>query len=468
MAVSNGQKVDQTVTNAAFLSRLQDSDTIGKQGFLNTDPASGDPILNIQQAVNETFDAVGMTGEGDATRKDYSSNNILANGDSHKVALGKVDAKFDSTNGHKHDGTTGEGPKIDAADLANINLFFTEFQGISKTGVSGTSVNINTEMTGRQPNGSNSAAGVLTSFPLNKVHIVDSLTNTWIEDAGGQRVYGRISYSSPNWTLSFYTNESGVETVHSLASSNIMFLFMEVFDQYTRPTIPSNPLEYGTLDVTADVVDASATQRGLINILTQSFAGIKTWINTTQATSISVAAQIFQGGVGIAKKLFVGEQINSGSFNGVTAKALASNVSKDIIEATTTLAELNFVAGVTSGIQAQINLKTDVNNKTETIGVLGQFTQPIKYLENYFVAGDTAPRDANALPFGGLAPTWDGAEITIIGSSDTNPVTITHNDAAFGVLCGIDVVLYRGSGLKLKWIAAAQRYFVVGRFELGV
>jgi hypothetical protein len=468
MAVSNGQKVDQTVTNAAFLSRLQDSDTIGKQGFLNTDVESGADILNIQRAVNETFDAVGMTGEGDATRKNYSTNNILANGDSHKVALGKVDAKFDPTSGHKHKGIAGDGPKIDAADLANINLLYAEFQAVSKTGVSGLTVNLNTEFVGRLSGGSETTTGVITTYPLNKIFIIDSSTNTFLEDANGQRIFGYLNYTAFNWILSFYTNEAGVETAHNLALADITIIFREVFTQFTRPTIPSNPLQFGTLDVTADVVDASQSQRGLMSTLAQTFAGIKTWVNTTQATASNLAGQIFSGGVGIAKKLWVGEQIISDTFNGVTAKALASSVAKEIIEATTTLAELNLVAGVTSAIQAQIDLKTDVNNKTETIAALGSFTRPTKYLENYYVAGDTAPRDASATPFGGLAPIWDGAEVAIVGSSDTNPVTITHNDAAFGVLCGIDIVLYRGSGLKLKWIAAAQRYFVVGRFELGV
>lgn len=468
MAVSNGQKVDATVTNAAFLSRLQDSDTIGKQGFLNTDPISGDPVLNIQRAANETFDAVGMTGEGDATRKDYSSNNILANGDSHKVALGKVDAKFDSTNGHKHKGTTGDGPKIDAADLANINLYFTEFQGVSKTGVSGLTVNVNTEMSGRFAGGGASSEGVIVTYPLNKVFIIDSTTNTFLEDAGGQRIYGRLDYSLPNWTLSFWTNEAGVETAHNIASTNITMMYREVFTQFTRPTIPSNPLEFGTLDVTADVVDATQTQRGLMSTLTQFFAGIKTWVNSTQASSISVAGQIFQGGVGIAKKLFVGEEINSGSFNGVTAKALASSVGKDIIEATTTLAELNFVAGVTSGIQAQLDLKTDVNNKTESINGGGTFTTPTKYHENYAVSGNATPVVASTTPFGTTPPTWDNAEITLIGTSDTNTVTIPHADIAWGVICGIDVVLTKYSTLKLKPNIALQRYLVISRYETEV
>lgn len=467
MAVSNGQKVDATVTNAAYLSRLQDSDTIGKQGFLNTDPVSGDPVLNIQRAVNETFDTVGMTGEGDATRKDYLTNNILANGDSHKVALGKVDAKFDSTNGHKHKGIAGDGPKIDAADLANINLYFTEFQGVSKTGVSGLTVNVNTEMSGRFAGGGASSEGVIVTYPLNKVFLIDSSTNTFLEDAGGQRIYGRLDYSLPNWTLSFWTNEAGVETAHNLASTNITMMFREVFTQFTRPTIPSNPLEFGTLDVTADVVDATQTQRGLVSTLTQFFAGIKTWVNTTQASSTTIAAQIFSGGVGIAKKLFVGEQINSGSFSGV-AMALASNTSKDIVESGATVAELNYLSGLTGNVQTQLDNR--LMQDTVSVNAVNAGTLPLAsvYFINIEVIGSGGPVVMDAVPFGTTAPDWDSAEIVLTGRSDTDTVKILFNDAAKGCLLNGDCILYRGSVLKLKYSPALDRYVEISRNQLGV
>jgi hypothetical protein len=93
VSVTNGQDANQGTFNSAFLSRTTDSDTTAKVGLKNTSDAnSGAVINNAQRLINEVRDAVGVTGEGDATRKDYSSTTTVANGDTHKVAIGKLDA----------------------------------------------------------------------------------------------------------------------------------------------------------------------------------------------------------------------------------------------------------------------------------------------------------------------------------------------------------------------------------------
>lgn len=255
------------------------------------DPNSGANVNNSQQAHNETFDAVGMTGISDATRKNYSSNQIVTNGDSHKTAIGKIDAEFHNSTGHAHSGAAGDGAPVSAANLTNFNKFFAEFQSFSITGAAGTTDDISTQMTGKTPGGGSSTLGVITTGGNNRCHIVDSSTQTFIEDADGQRVYGRITEAAGVWTISYYTNEAGVETAHSLTSTNINVIFLEVFSQLTRPTIPSNPFEFGTLDVTADVVDASATVRGVVNVDPQSFAGLKTFGDGLKAFSEFQLAQ---------------------------------------------------------------------------------------------------------------------------------------------------------------------------------
>jgi len=95
MAVVNGEQVEASVVNSKLVSRTTDTSTTGVLGLQNTaNVNSGAVITNAQRAINETFDAVGMTGEGDSTRKNYSSNTNVANGDSHKVAIGKIDASL--------------------------------------------------------------------------------------------------------------------------------------------------------------------------------------------------------------------------------------------------------------------------------------------------------------------------------------------------------------------------------------
>ena len=52
-----------------------------------------DAIEDIQDYTNEIADTIGQTGENDATRKTYSSHEIITDGDDRKVAIGKLDAQ---------------------------------------------------------------------------------------------------------------------------------------------------------------------------------------------------------------------------------------------------------------------------------------------------------------------------------------------------------------------------------------
>jgi hypothetical protein len=116
MSVSNGQKANATNFNNAFLSRTTNSDTTGVVGLNNTsDPNSGDQVVNTQRAINETFDAVGMTGEGDGNRNNYASNNFVVDGDSRKVAIERLDTQLATTN------TTASDALTEANDLRTLS-----------------------------------------------------------------------------------------------------------------------------------------------------------------------------------------------------------------------------------------------------------------------------------------------------------------------------------------------------------
>jgi hypothetical protein len=97
MAVVDGSPVNANNSNNAWMSRLVDDDTVGKKGLKNTDAESGDPIDNAQRYINEIADSDGTLGEGDATRKDYASNEFIADGDSRKVAIEKLDIQLKIT-----------------------------------------------------------------------------------------------------------------------------------------------------------------------------------------------------------------------------------------------------------------------------------------------------------------------------------------------------------------------------------
>lgn len=245
------------------MSRSADTSTIGVITLNNTaNPDSGAMITNIQRYVNEIAAAVGVVGEGDSSALNYTSNIYLVDGESHKQSLSRLDTAFDPTTGHDHDGSNSKA--IDASNLDGLNYFRADWFGISVSAVSGTSFDISADMVGKLPGGGDTQAGVATVPPHNRCEIRDAVTETYIEDGGGQRVYGRITESSGVWTVSFFTNEAGVETAHSLALADIAIAFTEVFTLGSLPTFSANSGMLGSFDLTADLAYATTSLAGKI------------------------------------------------------------------------------------------------------------------------------------------------------------------------------------------------------------
>jgi hypothetical protein len=432
MSVVDGQQVNAAVTNAAFVSKTATTGNtaIGIINLNNTsDVNSGSAINNIQRGINETFDAVGMTGVADATRNDYSSNNIVTNGDDRKVAIGKIDAEFAGTGGHSHTGVNGEGTKILASDLDDFNNFFADWQEFTKDTVSGTSVVVTTELSGKTAGGATAAAGVITSAPNNRVIIQDKETEDNIEDAEGQKVYGRITESGGTWTLSFYTNEAGVETAHSLSSQNIRVFFREVFTAETRPTIPSSLANMPSMDFTADIIDASSTQRGVVNLLTQSFTGIKHFVN-----KITVVLQ----------KLSISNDITSSywgdtvfAFFGVTD--LINDANKAVAYGSTDTAQdigTNQVLSQTGAITA-VNATANTGDRFDITGAITNSGSSGNTGNSFRHSGDNAGTGDT-----GTISSYSGNAAQ--GSSGPN-VNFTGTASGVGKTSG-DVTFYTGDG----------------------
>lgn len=92
MSISNGQKVDATNSNAAWMSRTSNTSTVGVVSLQNTtDPESGDEISNLQKSINLIFDTVGIDGEDDPGPTSYESDNYLVSGEDHKYNLERLD-----------------------------------------------------------------------------------------------------------------------------------------------------------------------------------------------------------------------------------------------------------------------------------------------------------------------------------------------------------------------------------------
>lgn len=288
MSISDGQKVDATNSNAAWMSRTSNTDTIGEVDLLN---ASYTNLISLQRIITEALSALGVSNEAatDSNANTYSSNTTGINTLDRKAAIGVLDALFNGASGHTHDGTDGQGAQIDANDLDNFNNLFTEFGEDTYSSASGTSIDVSTEFSGKSSGGDANTEGVLTTAPTNYIQLIESTTGQEIEDSEGLRVYGRLTESAGTWTLSFYVNDAGVETAHNLSSQDINFLYREVFDAANRPTIGANVATYDSLQVIADIPDASASQRGAVSTGAQTFAGVKEFASRPTTNSIDIA-----------------------------------------------------------------------------------------------------------------------------------------------------------------------------------
>ena len=289
MAVQDGQNVNAGVTNAAFMSRLQNTSTIGEVELDNTaNPDSGDKITNAQRLINELKDVQGNVGEGDTTAKNYATNNVVTNGKDRKQAIEAIDATYNGTTGHNHDGTDGNGAKVSASSLDDFNNLFAEFGEYTFDAASGTSIDVSALFASQSAGGDDVTEGVITSAPNNYVPIVEKTNGGEIEDGEGDRVFSRLTESSGTWTLSFFTNESGTETAHNLSSQDIRFLYREVFTSANRPTIGANVGVYDTQSAIGDIPDASTTQRGVVSTSAQTLAGNKNFQDGLKVGGVDV------------------------------------------------------------------------------------------------------------------------------------------------------------------------------------
>lgn len=91
MTLVNGQLANQGTFNNAFVSRTTDTSTQGKVTLEN---AGSNTINDIQLYTNEIAESLGVTGEGDPLKDDYSSNNYVTDGTSRKVAIGALDTSL--------------------------------------------------------------------------------------------------------------------------------------------------------------------------------------------------------------------------------------------------------------------------------------------------------------------------------------------------------------------------------------
>lgn len=161
MAVSNGQLANQTTFNNAFVSRTNDSSTVGKITLSNADTNT---ITDIQREANSAASFMGKAVNIAASAlPEFTEDYVGATGDDLFNRVDALTLRFDGDDGHGHTGNDGDGPQINSLDLANYNPAYatvgTKF--IQQTG-SLASADVTTDFSSESPFGSTGTAGVLT------------------------------------------------------------------------------------------------------------------------------------------------------------------------------------------------------------------------------------------------------------------------------------------------------------------
>lgn len=282
MGVSNGELAVDSTWNSSFMDREGDTDTIGKVDLKKTDLVSGAHTLNVQRILNSIASTLGITtSEVYNALITWSQPGVGTGSQSAKDKIEAIVARFLAA-GHAHTGSDGDGAKVSGTDIANVNYRGYLLQGTDLIGVTGTSKDVTTELTGKLVSTGSAVLGVVSNAPYNRVKILQATgasAGDVYRDGSGNEVYGRTTWAAGVWTLSFYVDLSGVETAYSFTgASDLRWFYQELFN----PLSPTAPVYDPALFVpsesaTADVVDATQTQRGLVSTGAQGFGGVKTF-----------------------------------------------------------------------------------------------------------------------------------------------------------------------------------------------
>lgn len=83
-------------------------------------------------------------------------------------------------------------------------------------------------------------------------------------------------------------------------------------------------------------------------------------------------------------------------------------------------------------------------------------------MQTFRIASSSGHISLSSTPFGSSAPI-DGTCIRLIGTSDSNSVTITNNNSAKGCLLNGSCTLYNGNVIELQYSSSADRYYEISR-----
>jgi len=271
--IVNGQLVDQTNSNAAWLAKNGDDATIGKVGLNNSDVVSGAPIVNTQREINSIESFVGApAGAVYNVKPTWTSSVVGTSTDSVKTRADLLTALFDVLTGHRHDGVDSR--VIPYSNLSGIQLKAGYADSVTLV-VTGTTYDASTMFNGLAVSTGPTQEGIVTNAPYNYSPVTD-VSGVLFVDANNRRVYSRVTNSggpSGTWTISFYTRSTlGVETPYSFAAStSIKFYNYRLYREETRPVYDNAFVRETDISSGNSIQLASGIPTGTVDDSNQTF-----------------------------------------------------------------------------------------------------------------------------------------------------------------------------------------------------
>lgn len=438
MGVLDGQPVNQAITNPSFINKNVDDVMPNQLGFNR--PMSGPDIADIQQAVNNIYDATGVSEIANGT--DYNATpSTIDNGDSHLVALRKLANKFDPATGHVHSGSAGDAPPISGDAIANVPLASLISTGATIFSVTGSSRDVTSELSGKSESTAVDVPGIPTATGNNYALLLTHTTQRPIFDSGNNPIYGRVTHPGTAWLLSFYSLIAGVETVYSIPATgalNLDWYYQELFEPLVTTPVyqPTVPLLIETIggmgdgasgttfkDSEFEVYNASdSTKKFHVNLATQS-AGFTTTLRSNQ--SFNSATFDFPN-VGSATGNVIVTENDSATLTNKTIDPVRTTVNTD----STTTGSAATISSVSAGVLRLTNASL-VSLAGINAGLSGQYL----VLENKTGASISILNDDAGASAGNKIYTGTGSSVTVINNASVE--LIYDSTSSHWMLIGI-------------------------------
>lgn len=446
--VVDGNPVNAAYTNPRFWDADGDDTGFGKYTLNDAGVGSGASILNIQKEFNSISFFIGRTINSSLTNlPGFSNNQGYGLSDDLTTRVDTISGQFHNLTGHGHTGNPGDAPQIQGNALTGIPLMSFPLQGINLIGVTGTGIDVSAELTGKFPSALPTTLGVVVNGPYNKILLSQASglnTGDSFVDAFGNIVYGRLSYSFPNWQLDFFVDIAGAETAYNfLSASDISWFYQELFNPVDSTPVYSAQFFIPSDNATSDVVDATTTQRGLVNTLSQSFAGAKS----------------FTGDL-IAQAKVIGDSVIDAVTTGSSAALPAP--SKLIVELTDP--SLVSISTITGGVLPQVFIavnNTGANVKLISyVGANGLYTGG----QDIYLKKDTAALFSYVPSLSG----WFVVSGSGGGASQVYPIALTANVTSFTNISELTFLLseFRGVQVDYSIKEASSNKFRTGRLTV--